>query len=364
MIATRTHKRGNTPSDIQGSSRLPFSITNIKELIAAGHVQSVIDAGSDHMVAISREVVDVDYDGKRFTLVAGLYGPSGRQIQRYANVYYSAAARSQAETICCTISALRAQQLTRLRQPVRLAWDTDTASIWVTDERSRVPDVVGETRTTNVTYFDVASQKEPNEFARVIAHEWGHLALPAARGFTSPEPDSAGHLGEALGLKWLASVAPADQFQPIVPARGYIAQSRRKFDGALDSAIPGTSAFTKRNSQGMFAYIGAVLSVADAYGEVFLGRVFQAVDADTPDAFLTAMAFVIEEDGFIRVSNRAWVPLEAGIYTASQRISPSNVKGPAAVSCDANLRVFVRRSGWYLMIIPASTGLILRRKGR
>lgn len=363
MIATRLWHGKKAHLRSQGATSLPFSITNLQELTASRHVQRVIDVGTDHMVAISSEVLDTDHDGNRFTLLAGLYGPSGRQIQRYANVHYTALARTQAEAICCTISALRSQQLTRLRQPVRMAWDTDTASIWITEEKSRVPDVVGETRTTNVTYFDVTSQKDPNEFARVIAHEWGHLAMPAARGFTSPEPDSAGHIGEALGLRWLSSASTKEPFHPVLPTPGYVASSRNRFEKALASAPPGTPAFTKRNAQGMFAYIGAVLHVADTYGEAFLGRVFQAVDADSPDAFLTAWAFVLTEDGIIRCSGSAWVPLEAGVYTANRRFQPSSVKGPAGITCDSSLRVTVRRSGWYLMTAPHD-GLTLRRKGR
>ncbi len=363
MIAMRVRRGINKHLRSQGTTSLPFSITNLQELSANRHVQRVIDAGSDHMVAISSEVLDTDHDGNRFTLLAGLYGPSGRQIQRYANVHYTALTRTQAEEICCTISTLRSQQHSRLRQPVRLAWDTDTASIWITEEKSRVPDVVGETRTTNVTYFDVTSQKDPNEFARVIAHEWGHLAMPAARGFTSPEPDSAGHLGEALGLRWLSSASTKEPFHPVLPTPGYVATSRNRFDKALANTPPGTPLFTKRSAQGMFAYIGAVLHVADAYGEAFLGRIFQAVDADSPDAFLTAWAFVLTEDGTIRCTGSAWVPLEAGVYTASRRFQPNGVKGPAGITCDPSLRVTVRRSGWYLVAAPHD-GLTLRRKGR
>lgn len=363
MNALRVWSATNGTVRSQSATSLPFSIVNIQDLASNQYVQKVIDTGADHMVALSNEVLDTEHDGNRYTLLAGLYGPSGRQIQRYANVMYTAVARSQAEAICCTISTLRSQQLAKLRQPVRLAWDTDTASIWISEMKSRVPNVVGETRTTNVTYFDVTSQKDPNEFARVIAHEWGHLAMPAARGFTSPEPDSAGHLGEALGLRWLTNATSKEPYQPVVPSSPYVAASRSRFMTALANTPPGTSAFTRRNAQGMFAYIGAVLHVADAYGDAFLGRVFQAVDADSTDAFLTAWAFVLTEDGIIRCTGNTWVPLEAGVYTASKRIQSSSVKGPAAIASDPGLRLTVKRSGWYLFSAPLD-GLTLRRKGR
>lgn len=247
MTATRDWLRKRTPSIDQTVTSLPFRIASINDLTASGYAQRVLDAGNDHFVAISNEVCDITYDSNRYTLLAGLYGPSGRQVQRYANVCYTAASRTVAESVCATISVLRSQQLARLRQPVRLAWDTDTASIWITEEKSRVPDVVGETRTTNVTYFDVTSQKDPNEFARVIAHEWGHLALQAARGFTAPEPDSAGHVGEALGLQWLASTGIKGNITPVLPSHGFVAASRNRFDKALSAAPPGSAGLDRKS---------------------------------------------------------------------------------------------------------------------
>jgi len=364
MTAKRDWLPKKTPSIDQTVTSLPFRIASINDLTSSGHVQRVLDAGNDHFVAISNEVCDISHDGNRYTLLAGLYGPSGRQVQRYANVCYTAGSRSVAESVCATISILRYQQLTHLRQPVRLAWDTDTASIWITEEKSRVPDVVGETRTTNVTYFDVTSQKDPNEFARVIAHEWGHLALQAARGFTAPEPDSAGHVGEALGLQWLASTGIKGNITPVLPSPGFVAASRNRFDKALSAAPPGSAGFVKRNAQGMYAYIGAILHVANTYGDAFLGRVFQAVDADSTDAFLTAWAFVLTEDGVIRFHGTAWVPLEAGVYQASHALNLASVKGPAGITCDSRHRLTVRRSGWYQLTAPQRDDLILRRKGR
>ena len=364
MTAKRDWLTKITPSRDQTVTSLPFRIASINDLTASGYAQRVLDAGNDHFIAISNEVCDITYDSNRYTLLAGLYGPSGRQVQRYANVCYTAGSRTIAESVCATISVLRSQQLARLRQPVRLAWDTDTASIWITEEKSRVPDVVGETRTTNVTYFDVTSQKDTNEFARVIAHEWGHLALHAARGFTAPEPDSAGHVGEALGLQWLAGTATKGNITPVLPSPGFVVASRNRFDKALRAAPPGSAGFVKRSAQGMYAYIGSILHVADTYGDTFLGRVFQAVDADSQDAFLTAWAFVLTEDGVIRFHGTAWVPLEAGVYQASHRIQPASIKGPAGITCDSRLRLTVRRSGWYQLTAPQRDDLILRRKGR
>lgn len=348
----------------QTATSLPFQITNIQDLEKNGRVQRVLDVGNDHFIAVSNEIVDIEHDRNRYSLLAGLYGPSGRRIQRFANVYYTAVARTAAEAVAATICILRSRQQECLKQPVRLAWDADTASIWITDEKSIVQDVVGETRTTNVTYFDVTSQTEPNEFSRVIAHEWGHLAIPAARGFSSPEPDAAGHVGEALGLKWLARAKPTGNTHPVLPHETYVKSLLRPFEKAFVAAPPGTQGYVKRNAQGMFAYIGAILHVADHYGDAFLGRVFQAVDSDTSDAFLTAWTFIIAEDGQLRVTDAAWVPLESGVYSTNERIQPQHFKGPAGVSCDAALRVTIRRSGWYQITSPTRDALILRRKGR
>ena len=38
------------------------------------------------------------------------------------------------------------------------------------------------------------SIRDSIEWVRTVVHEWGHLTLPAARGFTAPENDAAGYL--------------------------------------------------------------------------------------------------------------------------------------------------------------------------
>ena len=53
--------------------------------------------------------------------------------------------------------------------------------------------------------YSVKTPREPAEWVRQVAHEYGHVALPGIGGFTeTDDPWADGHLGELLFPKWLA----------------------------------------------------------------------------------------------------------------------------------------------------------------
>src|SRR5574340_253530 len=65
----------------------------------------------------------------------------------------------------------------------------------------------------------VATEREPSEWLRELAHEYGHTALPGLGGFTrTDDPWADGELGELLFVKYLAA-AKADWLPwPAAPA--------------------------------------------------------------------------------------------------------------------------------------------------
>ena len=78
--------------------------------------------------------------------------------------------------------------------------EASTANIWLVPSPNATTDIGGETRDANVYIFAVSAIKTPIELIRTVAHEWGHLTIPAARGYSEPEFDAAGYLGERLYL--------------------------------------------------------------------------------------------------------------------------------------------------------------------
>lgn len=89
-----------------------------------------------------------------------------------------------------------------------------TVSVWLTRrvERGLSPDTAGEQFKDQIYIYDLFAVRRPIEWGREIAHEYGHFALvPGAIGFTAPEDDANGVLGERLFLKWLWADMHADR---------------------------------------------------------------------------------------------------------------------------------------------------------
>ena len=340
--------RSSSHSLCQLEKPLPDSVGHITDLKQHDGLSNVTDLGRDYGIARSASPRDDEHDGRRYTLLNTLYGPEGNRIQRFASVFYTAESRDKALQISTLLCQLRREQQTTLKQPVRFLWDTQVAQFWVTAERSTMPNVVGETRTTHVTYFDVNTPIEPNEFNRVIAHEWGHLAIQAARGYTHPESDSSGFIGEILGLNWLLNSQEAvkEAESAPKPTRQYVRSREATVLQAFEKFPPGTPGFIRRDAIGMEVYAGAMVHVHRNYGWPFLGLVLKAVDTTQADAFLTAWAFVVSEQPKTTLVNHAWIPLEIGNYRLSRMLKPIDFRGPKSVELQQGI-LSVRRSGWY-----------------
>ncbi len=83
--------------------------------------------------------------------------------------------------------------------------DEPTVDVWLTQKvgAGLSADTGGEEFANQIYLYDISSDRKPIEWAREIAHEYGHYALPGVGGFTAPEPWANGVLGERLFLKWI-----------------------------------------------------------------------------------------------------------------------------------------------------------------
>ena len=72
-------------------------------------------------------------------------------------------------------------------------------SVWMT--REGAPGA--EQHAANLFIYNVLSSRSGIEWARELAHEYGHYVLPGATGYTHPESWSNGLLGERLFIHWL-----------------------------------------------------------------------------------------------------------------------------------------------------------------
>ena len=151
-----------------------------------------------------------------------------------------------------------------------------TVSVWLTRrvERGLSPDTAGEQFKDQIYLYDLFANRRAIEWGREIAHEYGHFALvPGAIGFTSPEDDSNGILGERLFLKWLWAdlhsghlAAAAAPFLTPDLLDTYIALQVTPLVRRIAREIPDARQLARRDADAMDTYIGFLLYLDTLYG--------------------------------------------------------------------------------------------------
>jgi len=91
-----------------------------------------------------------------------------------------------------------------------------TVNVWLTRQVApgRAADVGGEQTRSDIYLYSIYAERKPIEWAREVAHEYGHFALPGVSGYTAPEEWANGVLGERLFLKWLQDDLRAGRLRP------------------------------------------------------------------------------------------------------------------------------------------------------
>lgn len=199
---------------------------------------------------------------------------------------------------------------------------TTIAHVWFVPSPPNSVDVGGETRDSNVYIFSATTIKKPIELVRTITHEWGHETLPAARGFTEPESDAAGYLGERLYMNYLLfdSIDPkiprVDDGTTPVSLREYYDRQVKPLRERYQKSGPYSKLLDGDSKESMDYYIGAVLESDESLGSRLVGDALYSIEDTSPRDFLraleTAVAQKLPEGVF--VSMRAWLPLKSGRY--------------------------------------------------
>jgi tetratricopeptide (TPR) repeat protein len=163
----------------------------------------------------------------------------------------------------------------------------------------------GEWLQDNVYLYAKPQARAPIEWIREIAHEYGHMVLPAIGGYERPEHWANGELGERLFIKWLVQEAetkagqqlPGAEAQTALNARwegvyvdgeSYLNNRYRRvvkfwFDQGPDSEL-----LMGRDEPAMEYFLGFALYAEAAHGLPVLKQVFAAREGDTAADFLNA----------------------------------------------------------------------------
>ena len=211
----------------------------------------------------------------------------------------------------------------RVGQEATFPQGEELANVWLT--RVKAPtraSAAAETKINHVYLFEVAEPRPEIEWARTIAHEWGHLVLLAARGYKDPEGDSAGFLGERLFLKWLredvlALPRKTEDFCERDGLQTYYNRQIAPLMARYNAGGPADKRLTQLNTEGMDYYIGMALDTDEVFGSKVIGFALYHLEDTTPLALVNAVRNGVFLQNELKVKLPAWVPLAPDTYSVS-----------------------------------------------
>ncbi len=88
----------------------------------------------------------------------------------------------------------------------------------------------GPARVSNIYVYSVPTLKDRIEFAREIAHEYGHATWPPMGGYTGPEEWVSGDMGERVFMMWLVQALKANKLSVDDVMQAPMADLQKYFD--------------------------------------------------------------------------------------------------------------------------------------
>ncbi len=242
----------------------------------------------------------------------------------------------------------------------------EVADVWFAPTTFVTAGEGGETRDANVYIFAASAIKSPLELVRTVAHEWGHLTLPAARGYAEPEYDAAGYLGERLYMKWLLgdrrTAYPKDMQEITNAIVLYNARQVAPLMARWQSGGPTSNALDGDRAISMDYYIGAVLDSDRAFGSRLVGDALFTIADTAPKDFLVALSGAVADRmrAGLKLALPAWVPLKTGTCEAANGGLTLLMSGAKPLSVGTGggtdaVRFRVTRPGWYKVSAKKST---------
>lgn len=172
-----------------------------------------------------------------------------------------------------------------------LIHDKGPLNVWLTSGG----EAGGEQWNDNLYLYGLEQKREPTEWLREVAHEWGHLLLPGIDGFTDPEAWANGAMGETLFLRWLAQSAEREgkwAVDALWPGKLDLAKHfASRNDALLNSFLtqgPNSTLLVNRGRQGMDYIVGLTLFAEAAHGLAFIRQLFDTLTGDHPADLMRA----------------------------------------------------------------------------
>lgn len=246
--------------------------------------------------------------------------------------------------------------------------------LWLT----RTGQAGGEQTGSSIFIYDVAADRSPIEWARELAHEYGHYLLPGASGYTDPENWSNGLLGERLFLRWLRTDVAIGRVKPemlsyVKPAdlddycekqpEALIDRVRRR---GIDSTL-----LKKRDAAAMDEFSALILYADATYGPKTILDMLDhlpegaAAGAKAED-FLAALGAHLNSAAGFSTIVAAGSPVRTLIPKGKYRVTSTGDvtgvsidRGTAAASSAGAWAITVAETGWRALTVKGSKAVSL-----
>lgn len=219
-----------------------------------------------------------------------------------------------------------------------LCWGGTPGGEALLDHDPQVPKTSND-KVATMYIYDLPSFKDPVERAREVAHEYGHLVLPAVGGYSDPEDWANGVLGERLFLTQLARDLRAGE----IPSEDVFGVTAVQLDAWLAKNVvpyrdraalqgPFAPAYARRDKAGMDAFIGEASLLQAMLPSKRLGRTLRLMESQKAEALIKSAPISMEEGG-------ATLTIPASLAGKAIWIPMGRTKVVGA-------KVLARRSGW------------------
>jgi hypothetical protein len=163
----------------------------------------------------------------------------------------------------------------------------------------------------------------PQEWARELAHEYGHAIVPPINSFKEPEAWANGDLGERLFLSWMLEAVQqkrltADDGMGASAAdlQRYIARSVEPLIRRMEKEGLNPTRWKSRRRDGFEEYLALALYAGQVYGRERLARAMLIAGGVEPDDFLNGLRECLLEQTVFEAQlqhSPAWLFLPKGI---------------------------------------------------
>ncbi len=244
--------------------------------------------------------------------------------------------------------------------------------VWLT----RSGDPGGEQVRNSLYFYNVFATRSGLEWAREIAHEYGHYLFPSPSGYAQPESWASGVLGERMFLKWLIEDArtPAPDADPLpFGAAADLDEYRTKQIAPLLARVraggPDMASLPAADRDAFDNFTALLLYADDTYGSRVLTDLLDYLPAGGKrptrgDDYASALALFLDAADTFQTrlaagdASRVYVPAGSFHVTASAGTVAFG-SGLDAKKVSGGWTVRAPAAAWRAIQVPAGPGDVL-----